>query len=115
MKNNCKIMNKLYIIGAINELNTDLEACAGYDIKENGTYTVLNLSYYRWITVVTYNGKYIINSITERISIFSNGNISIFSHFNDGTVRSSTVRIISDTSIDVQIENASGIRVYLHN
>lgn len=96
-------------------LNTDLEACVGYDFKANGQYTVLNLSDYRWITVVTYNENYIINSITERISIFSNSDISIFSHFNDGTVRNSTVRKISDTSINVQLENTSGVHVYLHN
>lgn len=96
-------------------LNTDLEACAGYDFKENGTYTVLNISDYRWITVVTYNGNYIINSITERISIFSNSDISIFSYFNDGTVRNSTIRKISDTSINVQLKNTSGVHVYLHN
>lgn len=99
----------------ITELNTDLEACVGYDFKANGQYTVLNLSDYRWITVVTYNENYIINSITERISIFSNSDISIFSHFNDGTVRNSTVRKISDTSINVQLENTSGVHVYLHN
>ena len=89
-------MNKLYIIGAINELNTDLEACTGYDFKENNTYTVLNLSDYRWITVVTYSENYIINSITERISIFSNSDISIFSYFNADATRKSTIRKISD-------------------
>lgn len=93
---------------------TYLEACAGYDFKENGTYTVLNLSDYRWITVVTYNGNYIINSITERISTFAI-DAGIFSHFNDGTVRSSTVKKISDTSINVQLENTSGVHVYFHN
>ena len=113
-------MNELYIIGAINEINTDLEACTGYDFKENDTYTILNLSDYRWITVVTYSENYIINSITERISIFFNSDISIFSYFNNDTARKSTIkklviRIISDTSIDVQLENTSGVRVYLHN
>lgn len=96
-------------------LNTDLEACTGYDFKENGTYTVLNLSDYRWITVVTYSENYIINSITERISIFSNSDISIFSYFNDGAARKSTIRKISDTSINVQLENTSGVHVYFHN
>ena len=60
-------------------------------------------------------GNYIISGYDVRMAVFIKNKIPVIVNYNDGTIRSATITYVSDTSINISLNNSDGVYITLHN